>query len=169
METRTDLPESERVEKSVLIHNRGAIDQIEMANLIDQIKTTGANPVSVLSEEDYQARFGWPDVKSTGPSLLPITGVFHGGIIHAGKLNGSATKFPKPDYPREKSVDISGSVRVNVLIDETGKVISATAVSGHPFLRAAAVDAALHAEFQPALHNGKSVKVSGFIVYTFVN
>ena len=169
METRTDLPESERVEKTVLVHERGSIDQGELAKLVAELKATGANPVSVLTENEYQAKFGWLEVKSGGPSLRPIKGPFRGGMIHAGELNGSATKFPKPIYPREKSENASGEVRVNVVIDESGRVISANTVSGHPLLRAAAVDAARYAEFPPTLHNGKAVKVSGFIIYRFVN
>lgn len=169
METRADLPESERVEKTVLVHERGSIDQAELAKLVAQLKATGANPVSVLSEDEYRTKFGWLEAKSPGPSLRPITGPFRGGMIHAGELNGSATKFPKPSYPREKSENVSGEVRVNVVIDESGKVISARAVSGQPLLRATAVNAARQAEFPPALYHGKAVKVSGFIVYTFVN
>jgi TonB family protein len=168
METRTDLPESERVEKTVYIHNRGAIDQPEIAKLLTELKATGANPVTVLSEEEYQAKYGWLEVPGRVLGVPPIKGVFRGGLIHAGELNGSAAKFPKPAYPRETAKHISGEVRVNVVIDESGKVISARAVSGHPLLRAAAVEAARQAEFPPALHNGKPVKVSGFIVYTFV-
>jgi len=38
---------------------------------------------------------------------------------------------------------------VQVLVDEAGNVISAYAVSGHPLLQAAAVDAARNAKFSP--------------------
>jgi TonB family protein len=58
-------------------------------------------------------------------------------------------------------------VTVQVTVDETGKVISATAVSGHPLLRAAAVDAARRARFTPTLLTGVPVKVTGMIIYNF--
>ena len=45
---------------------------------------------------------------------------------------------------------------------------SASAVSGHPLLRAAAVDAARMAKFSQTLLQGNPVKVSGVIVYNFV-
>jgi protein TonB len=53
------------------------------------------------------------------------------------------------------------------LIDEKGNVLSATAISGHPLLRAAAVEAARGAKFSPTLLSGQPVKVSGVISYNF--
>jgi len=54
------------------------------------------------------------------------------------------------------------------LIDETGKVVSASAAGGHPLLQAAAVSAARGARFSPTLLSGQPVKVSGIITYNFV-
>jgi protein TonB len=77
--------------------------------------------------------------------------------------------LPKPAYPAAaKAVRASGSVSVQVLISESGSVISASAVSGHPLLRAAAVSAARGARFSPTLLSGQPVKVSGVITYNFV-
>ena len=59
-------------------------------------------------------------------------------------------------------------MNVQVLIDEQGKVISASAVSGHPLLQAAAVAAARGAKFSPTVLSGQPVKVSGVITYNFV-
>jgi protein TonB len=55
-----------------------------------------------------------------------------------------------------------------VTIDESGNVISASAVSGHPLLRAAAVAAARSSKFSPTMLSGQAVKVTGVIVYNFV-
>jgi TonB family protein len=83
-------------------------------------------------------------------------------------LNGRAVSLPKPPYPSlALSVKASGPVNVQVLIDETGKVISAQAVSGHPLLRAAAVQAARQARFSPTILGDQPVKVSGVITYNF--
>jgi TonB family protein len=89
--------------------------------------------------------------------------------IIGGVLNGKATSLPKPTYPpAARSVNASGPVTVQVLIDEMGNVIGASAVSGHPLLRAAAVEAAREAKFSPTRLQGNPVKVSGVIVYNFV-
>ena len=89
--------------------------------------------------------------------------------ISGGVLNGKATSLPKPPYPAAaRAVRASGSVSVQVLISESGSVISATAVSGHPLLRQAAAQAARGARFSPTMLSGQPVKVSGIITYNFV-
>jgi TonB family protein len=91
-----------------------------------------------------------------------------GKTISGGILNGKAISLPKPVYPPiAKQARASGTVAVQVLIDEEGNVVSASAVSGHPLLRAAAVAAARGAKFSPTKLSGKPVRVSGVITYNF--
>lgn len=86
----------------------------------------------------------------------------------AAVLNGSAIVLPRPAYPAiAKTARASGTVTVQVLIDEEGNVISAAAVSGPPLLRAASVVAARGAKFSPTLLDGEPVKVAGLINYDF--
>ncbi|HWN10011.1 MAG TPA: energy transducer TonB [Pyrinomonadaceae bacterium] len=90
------------------------------------------------------------------------------GPITGGMLNGKAISLPLPVYPPiAKQANASGSVMVQITIDEGGNVISANAVSGHPLLRAAAVMAAREAKFSPTKLNGEAVKVTGTLLYTF--
>jgi TonB family protein len=92
-----------------------------------------------------------------------------GKPISGGVLNAKATSLPQPTYPpAAKAVKASGSVVVQVVVDEKGNVISASAISGHPLLRAAAVVAARQAKFTPTKLAGKPVKVSGILNYNFV-
>lgn len=89
--------------------------------------------------------------------------------ISGGVVNGKATSLVKPAYPAAaRAVRASGSVNVQVTIDEEGSVIAASAVSGHPLLRAAAVEAARASKFAPTRLSGQPVKVTGVIVYNFV-
>lgn len=89
--------------------------------------------------------------------------------ISGGVLNGKAVSLPKPPYPAiAKSARAAGTVVVQVTIDESGKVISARAISGHPLLQAAAVQAAYGARFSPTQLSGQPVKVTGTISYNFV-
>lgn len=88
--------------------------------------------------------------------------------ISGGILNSKALQLPIPNYPAAAgAVRAEGSVNVQVTIDEAGNVISATAVSGHPLLQAAAVAAARQAKFSPTVGDGPRVKVTGIIVYNF--
>lgn len=83
-------------------------------------------------------------------------------------LNSKAISLPKPRYPETaRIIKASGAVNVQVLLDETGKVVSAQALSGHPLLRAAAVQAAYQALFTPTILGDRPVKVSGVITYNF--
>lgn len=89
--------------------------------------------------------------------------------ISGGVINGKAGNLPKPNYPlAARAVRAAGAVAVQVVIDETGGVISAQAVSGHPLLQQASVAAARQAKFKPTLVSGSAVKVTGIIVYNFV-
>src|SRR5687768_12263439 len=89
--------------------------------------------------------------------------------ISGGVLNGKAISKPQPVYPAiAKAAKASGTVTVQVLVDERGNVISASAVSGHPLLQPSAVSAARQAKFSPTLLSGQPVKVSGVITYNFV-
>ncbi len=97
-----------------------------------------------------------PDPK---PILRPVSG---------GVLNGTALSLPSPTYPETaRRMRTAGVVSVEVVVDETGKVISAVASSGPAALREVAVQAALRARFSPTKLSGQPVKVSGLINYKF--
>lgn len=90
--------------------------------------------------------------------------------ISKGVLNGSAITLAKPAYPAAaRAVNAEGAVNVQVTIDEEGNVISASAVSGHPLLRQASVQAALSSKFKTTTLAGQAVKVTGVIVYNFIS
>lgn len=90
-------------------------------------------------------------------------------VVSGGVLNGKAISKPQPVYPPiAKAARASGTVTVQILVDESGRVVSASAVSGHPLLQSAAVAAARQARFSPTLLSGQPVKVSGVITYNFV-
>src|SRR5690349_7496174 len=93
------------------------------------------------------------------PILKPVSG---------GVLNGTAVYLPPPAYPEAaKRMRTQGVVTVDVILDETGKVVAANASGGPTILREAAVQAALKAKFSPTKLSGQPVKVSGVINYKF--
>ena len=100
-----------------------------------------------------------PPPKPTPPKA-PISG---------GVLNGKAVRLVQPPYPAiARSARAAGQVRVQIVIDENGNVVSAAPVSGHPLLQGAAVAAARASKFTPTKLSGMPVKVSGVIIYNFV-
>ncbi len=103
------------------------------------------------------------------PPEPPVKKAVTPRLISKGVITGEATFLPKPAYPPiAKQMRAHGPVSVQVLIDETGKVVSATAVSGNPTLLHAAEKAALQARFKPTRLSDQPVKVSGVITYNFV-
>ena len=90
-------------------------------------------------------------------------------IISGGVLNGKATYLPRPAYSEaiSRRLRVARSIAVQVVLDERGNVVSASAMNGHPALRAAAVNAARQAKFSPTRLSGKPVKVRGVINYNF--
>lgn len=89
-------------------------------------------------------------------------------IRSMGVVNSMATSLPKPAIPAAaKAVNAVGTVSVQVLIDEKGNVVSASAVSGNVLLRASSEAAARGARFTPTLLSGTPIKISGVINYHF--
>lgn len=85
-----------------------------------------------------------------------------------GVLQNTATNRVTPEYPElAREARITGSVVVEITVDEEGAVISARAISGHPLLRDAAVDAARGWTFTPTQLSGVPVKVIGTITFQF--
>ncbi len=90
-------------------------------------------------------------------------------VLRKQVINSEAISLPKPIYPPLAiQTGTQGSVSVQVLIDEYGKVISAKTLSGHPLLSHEAVKAAYRARFSPTMLGDQPVKVSGVITYNFV-
>lgn len=80
-----------------------------------------------------------------------------------------AIKKVEPSYPSfARSMGVSGSVTIEITIDEQGKVTKAEAISGPGQLRQAGVDAAKRWEFQPATSNGTPIQSTTKITFNFV-
>jgi TonB family protein len=83
-------------------------------------------------------------------------------------LEGNAITRVEPTYPpTARMMRAFGTVRVQITISETGKVIDAKAISGHQALRSAAVDAAYKWVFKPTTVNGEPIKVQGILTFNF--
>jgi protein TonB len=126
------------------------------ANSVD-LKSPGTPGVGLTTQEIRVS------LEEPPPAPRPILKPISGGV-----LNGTAISLPPPVYPdTAKRMRTAGIVTVEVILDETGKVVSANATSGPTMLRDAAVQAALKARFSPTKLSGQPVKVSGVINYKF--
>lgn len=140
--------------------------------VLDDREASGDEDEFAISVVPPRPRVSLPPPLWSGSSSVSVPGMKNAPksvIISGGVLDGKAISKPAPTYPAiAKPVRASGTVTVQIVVDEEGKVISASALGGHPLLQQAAVDAARQARFSPTRLSGQAVKVSGVVTYNFV-
>jgi TonB family protein len=95
----------------------------------------------------------------TVPSVLQVS---------SGVLQGKALRRVTPFYPAfAKAARVSGSVKVQIVINEQGEVTEAETVSGHPMLHLPSLRAARQWKFAPSLLEDRPVKVQGDVTFNF--
>jgi TonB family protein len=105
---------------------------------------------------------------TTPPPEAPPSDTNVTKTVSAGDLTDKAISLPQPPYPPiARATHASGTVIVQVEVDEKGRVVSAHAVSGHPLLQAPCIQAARQARFEPKKLSGQAVKMTGTIRYSF--
>ena len=184
------------VEQALSLDSKNAIPMSYKANLLREAAKLAEMEGDAAGKAEYDRQYG--EALATQKRLseeamraaegavrgAPTTGVLVGEpgertdaapgtpgkkVVMGGVLNGKAISKPLPSYPAEaKRAGAQGTVTVRIVVDEEGRVIEATAVSGHTMLHEAAVSAARRARFTPTRLSGQPVKVSGVITYNFV-
>ena len=136
-----------------------ATDKLTATNTAEVRNVGNNSSTKVVLDSEPPPSSEPPSSPAPRPILRPVSG---------GVLNGAAIYLPPPMYPETaKRMRTSGLVTVEVVIDESGKVISATAENGPSTLRESAIQAALRARFSPTKLSGQPVKVFGTISYKF--
>jgi TonB family protein len=83
-------------------------------------------------------------------------------------VQGWAVTRIKPNYPASaRKMNAYGPVEVRIIISPEGKVIEATAISGHLGLRGAAVEAARGWVFKPTTIDGVPVNMESILTFVF--
>jgi len=88
--------------------------------------------------------------------------------LAVGSLIGYATEKANPVYPpTARNMRMTGIVKVELVIDETGKVAQVQNTSGPPMLQRAATDAVKKWKFKPFTRGGQTTKATGFVNFNF--
>jgi TonB family protein len=88
--------------------------------------------------------------------------------VSTAEMKKRLTRQPRPSYPPlAKQARIQGNVRLQAIIDKTGKVSDVRALSGHPLLIQPAIDAVKQWEFKPFEQEGKPVTVQTYVDVQF--
>ncbi len=150
-----------------------ALHAVAQDNKGSSQKTTTATATTETEQPKSEVELMLEDAKKRGEPImgtcLEKCGENPNSKAADGVETGHALELPQPLYPPLAArAHVLGEVRVQVIVDIDGKVIAASAISGHPLLQAAAVKAARSALFTPVRFEGKPVKVVGVILYNFV-
>ena len=88
--------------------------------------------------------------------------------LNVGSLLEFAVQKTNPTYPTTaRTLRQTGVVRLEVLVDEDGKVSQVQNLTGPSLLQNAAKDAVKKWKFKPFLRDGQPVKATGFLSFNF--
>ena len=83
-------------------------------------------------------------------------------------LTSRLINHPSPIYPPlARAARVQGTVILQVVVDESGRVRETKIISGHPLLTQAAVDAVQQWVYSPTLLNGEPIPVIGTVTVRF--
>ena len=141
--------------KKTLTIKRKIKSNLEKTDLILIYQKTDKQPLNLVARPISEP------VSTVSPPSRPK-------MISAGIINGKMTVSVKPSYPEEARLQkVQGTVKVKVVVDEEGKVISAEATEGEQILRKSAEEAAKASQFASIRLSGQPVKYIGIVIYQF--
>lgn len=158
---------SDFVPAHVTVNITEADDQAAAAKVDSTPSASVAPSTSVTNPSVTNPSVTSPSVTNPSVTNPPPKPIDRSQPIESGILNSKAIELPDPVLP-QGSPRLGGKVRVRVVVDETGKVISAEIEDGRIELRRASLEAARKARFRPTLLEGQPVKITGIITYLFV-
>ena len=121
----------------------------------DSSSINEAEPAIALNGGSESVSLGAGFSTSSGPAA-PVAPVPVGGAVKTAQLLTST----RPIYPAfAKTQRVSGDVKIDALIDATGRVTTMKVVSGPAMLHQAAMDALHLWKYQPATLDGKPVPI----------
>ncbi|NJM54195.1 MAG: energy transducer TonB [Blastocatellia bacterium] len=79
-----------------------------------------------------------------------------------------ATAKVNPNYPpAARSMRTTGTVKIEVLVNEDGSIAEVQKKTGPTLLQQAAIDALKRWKFKPFVRDGQPVKATGFVSFNF--
>ena len=107
---------------------------------------------------------GSPVILSRPPQTIPGEPVSVGGEVKPPRVISSV----QPIYPSiARQARVEGNVVVRIVIDKTGNVVDAKAISGPEMLRGAAVDALRQWKYEASRLNGEAISVQMLVTIQF--
>jgi hypothetical protein len=158
-----------KVEVLTLIHSRSG-------EVISAKATTGDETLSKASENAVlKSKFAPSNINGNDDFYVLSKVVYNfdafAKCISAGIVNKRALNLPKPKVLNlgrpHLQIKEEQIVAVQIVVDVNGNVTAASALTGHPLLRAGCLNAARQAKFSPTFINGPPLRVRALLVYKF--
>jgi hypothetical protein len=125
------------------------------------------SPISAAADE-YATGATEKEMPRMGRDISTSPAIDVARLTDVGLINDKALSLPGPAYPINwRKADTPINVTVEVVIDETGRVIYSRAVEGPRELWRVAEDAARRAGFLPFRSERRPSKVKGLLSYSF--
>ena len=122
-----------------------------------------------VDKDDAEGGLAWKEIGDTlkveGAAAATASELKPVDLVAGGK----AIRLGLPHFPKEaRGRGLSGTVLVQIMIDEEGKVVSARAIKGPTVMRNVSEQAALQSRFTPTILCGRPVKTPGVLTFNFV-
>ena len=122
-----------------------------------ELARQGSNGSDNLPKDLIDNGSGKADVKPIGPKRII-------SVLNEGQLLNRV----EPLYPHIAAISgIQGQVKLHAIIGRDGRIQSLSAVSGHPLLVRAALEAVEQWRYRPYVLNGETVEVETLITVNF--
>jgi TonB family protein len=139
-----------------------------------EVSKTDSNNSSVLlrarnvetqtSENKTNPSEAKPETQTTTNNL----GSANTSTLAVGSLLEYVTQKVNPVYPpAARTIRMSGVVKVDVVVDEEGKVTEVQKTTGPHMLQRAAADAIKKWKFKPFIRDGQPIKATGYVSFNF--
>lgn len=155
-----DFCASGQVRVEVLIGEDGNVISAEAISGDELLRNSA---VEAAKKAKFSRNGHFPFIKVTG--IIAYNFVPKIKCVQVGIVNEKAKYLAKPIYP--KGCRCEGVIKVRIVVDISGNVISASTDSGNPLLRNSAVEAARKTKFSPLLIVGTSILTVAFLEYKF--
>ncbi len=156
---------NEKTDKPVITNEQPKNDEVkktdETPKTDDQTKPKRDRLVN-KSDENKDAN------NQTDDTTAKTENVNSDSPLSVGSLLEYAVTRTNPVYPQTaRTLRQTGIVRLEVLIDENGKVATVQNLTGPSLLQGAAKDAVKKWKFKPFMRDGQPVKATGFLSFNF--
>jgi len=146
--------------------------KVEIKKVEESPTSTTENPTTQTRTrriEDAPAATTAQNKTETPNTVAPETNTpKNDSPLAVGSLVGYATQKSNPVYPVvARNMRMTGVVKVELVIDESGQVAEVQNTTGPAMLQRAAMDAVKKWKFKPFTRGGQATKATGFVSFNF--